>query len=126
MYNSLKRPSAKNNKLIFLASVQNMALFRSRPSRQPVLVYSSGDFRFFENMRQVRGKTIADIDHRMRLARDRDTDLMTRFWKQMAFHRGVLATSGFQTLETQGRGAQLSGDVYAVTRLRAGPPYGLT
>src|SRR5204863_5478990 len=82
--------------------------------------------RFLQDVCQVRGEAIADIDHCMGPVEEGCAESVTRSGIEVALNGRIVAVTRSHTLETEGGAAELSADVHEVPRVCPGAADGLT
>src|SRR5438552_2153650 len=116
---------SNNDELILLAAVQRVVFLGFRPNRKTILIDSTRHLRLLHDMCQIRREAVTHVDHRVGLIRDRSSNLVSRFRKEMTLHRGVSHFTGLQSFESDSRRAQRACYVNTVSNFRSRPAYGL-
>ena len=109
----------RHDKFVILAPMQSQINFSSRVARDSSLLDSGGNARFFEDVCQVDGESIAYVDHGGGARTDRLTDSVSGRRIQVSMDRIVLnRTARFQESEAPRRAAQGPSNEDSITRLR--------
>src|SRR6266705_5748784 len=110
-----------NDQLILFAAMQDVMISRSRPPWQPVLVDAGGNLRLLHDVCEIGGKSVTDVDHRVRALQKRGAQFVPGFRIKIPADGRIFQIARSQAFETKSGTAELSANVDRIAWFSAGP-----
>ena len=117
-FNLIRKFRCDDDQFVFFSSIQDMSRCCASRRRQILLEDSCRDTGAFDDMHQIGGEPIADIDHGVGQPADGCPDTVGRVRVKVSLDRGPAGLSSAEFFQTQRRRSQAAGDVDSIARLR--------